>query len=171
MQRTQYGQMVEPAFLGRLTSQDVGMGALYFFASHMVIRTTYYLGGGHSEWQMSAFILALLSSIAVAHLLWKPLLRLRIASTAYTSAPLISLLAGLGAVLELISIIPGMADAYFFLGAIVIGFAIGSFSDVLASTLTPRVPSSHHFRVPLALVFAVIFYFVFRLASTVSYSV
>ncbi len=150
---------------------DIGMGALYFFASHMVIRTTFYLGDGRSEAQMVAFALVVLAAMALAHLAWRPLLDVRLASTEYTGIPLVSLLAALGAALSLISIIPAVGEAYFYLGALFVGLAIGLFSVVLASSIAPGSPAAHHFRVPHALAWAVGFYFAFRAASTVSYTV
>ena len=147
------------------------MGALYFFASHMVIRTAFYLGDGRSESQMLAFTLAVLGAISASHVFYKPLLNLRLATTAYTGVPLVSVLASMGAILELVSTVPGVSDAYFYLGALFLGLAVGSFSVVLSSTITPKTPSPHHFRVPWSLVCAAGFYFLFRLASTVSYTI
>ena len=159
------------SFLGASTVRDIGMGALFFFASHMVIRTTFYLGDGKSETQMLAFILIVLAAMALAHVFWKPLLGLRLLTTEYISTPLVSLFAGAGAVLALVSVVPDIGNAYFYLSAVFVGLAIGAFSVVLVSTVTPNVPSAHQFRVPWSLIWAVVFYFAFRFASTVSYSV
>lgn len=155
-------------FMGRPEVSDVGMGALLFFASHMVIRTTYYVGLGRTEAQMSIFVLVVLGSIALTHLLWRFVLKVRLSATAYTGAPIVSVLAGAGAVLELMSMIPGKNDGYFFLGAAFVGASIGWFSTVIVSSIRPAAPLPHFFRVPWALVLACMFYFLFRIASSVS---
>ena len=46
--------------LGRPTVFDVGIGVLYFFTSHMVIRALYYVGIDRTPWELAVFFLTVI---------------------------------------------------------------------------------------------------------------
>lgn len=51
---------------GRPALFDVGVGALYFFTSHMVIRALYYVGIDRTPWELTVFFVTVVLSIILA---------------------------------------------------------------------------------------------------------
>ena len=151
-----------------VTSFDIGLGALYFFASHMVIKAAFYLGSGRDGQQSICFLLCVLIAIAASHVCWRYVLKFRLIAAGYIGVPLETLLAGVGAIFTLISIVPQTGQASLLAGALFVGLAVGCFSIVLTSSVYPSVSAPHLFSIPCALLVAVGFYFAFRVASTVS---
>lgn len=150
------------------TMKTVGMGALYFFASHMVIRTLFYVGVGREAQEIITFFLLLLGSVAVVHIVPSTFLNLRARVGEYLRAPLVSTLAAAGSFLLLLSILPEMGTIPLYLGGILVGLACGMLVVTWTSSFHLGAPDAHTYSVPPELAWAVLFYFIFRAASTVS---
>ena len=87
---------------GRPTLFDTGVGVLYFFTSHMVIRALYYVGIDRTPWELTIFFLTVVLAIIVAHGLAGPLLRGRLVVETSFGVPAVSVLAAVGAVVALV---------------------------------------------------------------------
>ena len=87
----------------RPTVLDAGIGVLYFFTSHMVIRAMYSIGVDRTSTELSVFFLVVIASVIAAHLLSKPLLRARRFAESALGIPAVSVTAALGATLALVS--------------------------------------------------------------------
>ena len=155
----------------RLTIDDIGMGALYFFASHMVIRSMFYVGAGRSSEEVALFFLVVLGAIALVHVVPGAFLAARLALSGYVKVPVVSALATLGAVLELLSILPVVGPVPFYLGGLCIGLACGWLVSIWMASFHVAAPDPLTFVVSPALLCAVAFYFAFRVASSVSFEV
>lgn len=151
-----------------LTARDAGMGALYFFASHMVIRAMFHVGVGRSPEEMAVFLLVVMGSVSLAHACAGPLLRARITMSAYMRLPAVSLLAAGGALLELGAVLPIGGLGLLCAGGAMIGLACGWLVVVWMSSFHVAEPDPATFAISPALLCAVAFYFLFRAASTVS---
>lgn len=148
--------------------QHVGMGALYYFASHMVIRAMFHVGVGRTPFEMALFLLVVMGSVSAAHLLSGPLLRLRVMASAYLRFPVVSLLAATGALLELLGILTVTGPAPLYMGGLLVGLACGWLVVIWSSSFHVSAPNAQTFLVSPALLCAVGFYFLFRVASSVS---
>ena len=111
------------ALVGRPTVFDVGIGVLYFFASHMVIRTMYYVGVDRSLAELSTFFLIVVCALALAHLLAKPLLRARLFIESSFGVPAVSMVAAVGAALALVSMLPVVGVGLFWASGALLGLA------------------------------------------------
>lgn len=157
------------AYLARMaTLRSIGMGALYFFTSHMVIRSMFYVGTSKTPEQIVAFFLLLLCSVAVVHVAPHAFLNLRARASEYVRMPLVSTLAALGSFLLVLSILPEMGSIPLYLGGILAGLACGCLVTTWAASLHVGHPNPRSFAVPPELVWAVLFYFSFRIASSFS---
>lgn len=152
----------------RLTIMDVGLGILYFFTSHMVIRAMFYIGLDRTPGQLSVFFLITITSIVAAHLLYRPLLRLRAACESNLDLPAVSVIATLGVAIALLSMLPVAHISFFYTAAAFLGISCGWMSVIWASTINSRHVDAETFRIDPALLVAVLFYFLFRLISTFS---
>ena len=155
-------------FVRPVTVGSVGMGALYFFTSHMVIRSMFYVGTGHSRMETAVFLLIALGSVALAHVLAAPLLRFRLLASEYVNVPAVSLLALLGALLGLTSILPVTGIVPFYLSALLTGLACGWLVVIWMSSFHVTSPDPPTFSLSPDLLCAVGFYFCFRFVSEVS---
>lgn len=155
-------------FVRPVTVGSVGMGALYFFTSHMVIRSMFYVGTGHSRMEIAVFLLIALGSVALAHVLAVPLLRFRLLASEYVNVPAVSLLALLGALLGLTSILPVTGIVPFYLSALLTGLACGWLVVIWMSSFHVTSPDPPTFSLSPDLLCAVGFYFCFRFVSEVS---
>lgn len=54
------------SLFGHPTLFDVGVGVLYFFTSHMVIRALYYVGIDRTPWELTVFLFTVVLSIILA---------------------------------------------------------------------------------------------------------
>lgn len=147
---------------------DVGVGILLFFASHMVIRVMYYVGLDRTPVELSAFLVIVVMGIVAAHALSKPLLRLRFASESGLSVPVVSVVAVVGAVLALVSMLPVAYDAVFYMAAMFLGLSCGWMGVIWVSSTSSSRLDAAAFRVDPSLAMAVLFYFLFRAVSTFS---
>lgn len=147
---------------------DVGVGILLFFASHMVIRVMYYVGLDRTPVELSAFLVIVVMGIVAAHVLSKPLLRLRFASESGLSVPVVSVVAVVGAVLALVSMLPVAYDAVFYMAAMFLGLSCGWMGVIWVSSTSSSRLDAAAFRVDPSLAMAVLFYFLFRAVSTFS---
>ncbi len=152
----------------RLTVFDMGIGALYFFASHMVIQTMFYVGLDRTYAEVSIFFLLVIASIVAAHVFARPFQRLRIFGESAFGIPLISTTAAAGAVVALVSLLPEVGVWMFYLAAILLGIACGWITVIWIATVHASKPDASSFYIDGALFAAVIFYFLFRCASSVS---
>lgn len=146
----------------------VGVGALLFFTSHMIIRTMYYTGTDKTVGQLVAFFGIVAASVATSHLLFDPLLRFRRIIESELGFPAISACAVAGSLLALASTLPGVPIALFYAAGALLGLACGWVSVVWMSTLRFANPNRSSYRIHLALLVAIGSYFLFRLASTFS---
>ena len=89
------------ALFVRPTVLDAGIGVLYFFTSHMVIRAMYSIGVDRTSTELSVFFLVVIASVIAAHLLSRPLLRARRFAESALGIPAVSVTAALGATLAL----------------------------------------------------------------------
>lgn len=114
------------AYLARMAQlRTIGMGALYFFTSHMVIRSMFYVGVGRSTPQIVIFFLLLLTAVAIVHAAPHVFLDLRARASVYIRMPLVSALAALGSFLLVLSILPEMGAVPLYLGGALAGLACG----------------------------------------------
>ena len=147
------------------------MGALYFFASHMVIRSMFYVGAGRSSEEVALFFLIVLGAIALVHIVPRVFLAVRLTLSGYIKVPAVSALATLGALLELLSILPAVGPLPFFIGGLLIGLSCGWLVTIWMSSFHVSAPDPLTFVISPALLCAVGFYFAFRVASSVSFGV
>ena len=98
----------------RPTVLDAGIGVLYFFTSHMVIRAMYSIGVDRTSTELSVFFLVVIASVIAAHLLSKPLLRARRFAESALGIPAVSVTAALGATLALVSMLPVVGVGLFY---------------------------------------------------------
>lgn len=147
---------------------DVGVGILLFFASHMVIRVMYYVGLDRTPAELSAFLVIVVMGIVLAHAFSKPLLRLRFASESGLSVPVVSVVAVVGAVLALVSMLPVAYDAVLYMAAMFLGLSCGWMGVIWASSTSSSRLDAAAFRIDPSLAMAVLFYFLFRVVSTFS---
>ena len=78
------------SLFGHPTLFDVGVGVLYFFTSHMVIRALYYVGIDRTPWELTVFFVTVVLSIILAHGLAGPLLRGRLLVETSFGVPAVS---------------------------------------------------------------------------------
>lgn len=149
---------------------DVGVGILLFFASHMVIRVMYYVGLGRTPGELATFLIIVVAGIVLAHTFSSLLLRLRFASESWLAVPVVSVVAVLGAVLALVSILPIAYSALFYMAAMFLGLSCGWAGVIWASSTSSSRLDAAAFRVDPSLVIAVLFYFLFRVVSTFSHA-
>lgn len=159
------------ALVGRPTVVDVGIGVLYFFTSHMVIRALYYVGMGRTSWELSTFFLTVIVSVILAHMLARPLLRLRLFVESAVGIPAVSGVAALGAVLALVSMLPVVQGALFYVSGALLGFSCGWIIVIWTSTVRVIRPDRDSFFLEPSLLVAVVSYFLFRCVSSFSETV
>lgn len=156
-----------PLFV-RPTILDVGIGVLYFFTSHMVIRAMYFIGVDRTPDELSTFFLVVIASTILAHLLARPLLKVRRFAESALGVPAVSVAAALGATLALVSMLPVVSVLLFYVAGALLGLACGWIIVIWTSTIhAPRPEGASYFLDP-ALVVAVVCYFLFRLVSSFS---
>ena len=66
-ERAERGTAGSASLFGRPALFDVGVGVLYFFTSHMVIRALYYVGIDRTPWELTVFLFTVVLSIILAH--------------------------------------------------------------------------------------------------------
>lgn len=152
----------------RPTVLDAGIGVLYFFTSHMVIRALYYIGVDRTAEELGAFFLIVIASMIVAHVLSRPLLRVRRFAESALGVPAVSVVAALGATLALVSMLPVVSVALFYVAGVLLGLACGWIIVIWTSTIHAARPDADSFYLDPALVVAVVCYFLFRLVSSFS---
>lgn len=155
-------------FIRPVTIDDVGMGALYFFASHMVIRSMFYVGVGRSAEEVAVFFLVVLGAIVLVHLFAGVALRARLAVSAYLKVPVVSAIATVGAALVLLSILPITGLLALYTGGLCIGLACGWLVVIWMSSFHVKAPDPLTFVLSPTLLCAVGCYFCFRIASSIS---
>ena len=156
---------------GRPTIFDVGIGVLYFFTSHMVIRALYYVGIDRTPWELTVFFLTVILAIILAHGLAGPLLRGRLIVETSFGVPAVSVLAAVGAVIALISALPIVGVGFFYVSGALLGFSCGWIVVIWSSTIRPGHPDGNSFYVDPSLLVAVAVYFLFRCVSSLSEAV
>lgn len=157
-----------PVLFVRPTILDVGIGVLYFFTSHMVIRALYFIGVDRTAVELSTFFLVVIVSTILAHLLARPLLKARRFTESALGVPAVSVVAALGATLALVSMLPVVSVALFYVAGALLGLACGWIIVIWTSTIhVSRLESASFFLDP-ALVVAVVCYFLFRFVSSFS---
>lgn len=156
---------------GRPTLFDVGVGVLYFFTSHMVIRALYYVGIDRTAWELTVFFLTVVLAIILAHGLAGPLLQGRLLVETSFGVPAVSVLAAIGAVIALVSVLPVVGVGFFYASGALLGFACGWIVVIWASTIRPAHPDRNSFYVDPSLLVAVAVYFLFRCVSSLSEAV
>ena len=154
--------------LGRPTVFDVGIGVLYFFTSHMVIRALYYVGIDRTPWELAVFFLTVIVAIILAHGFAGPLLRGRLIVETSFGVPAVSVVAALGAVIALVSALPVVGVGFFYASGALLGFACGWIVVIWSSTIRPDRPDGASFYLDPALLVAVACYFLFRCVSSLS---
>lgn len=159
------------ALFGRPTVFDVGVGVLYFFTSHMVIRALYYVGLDRSATELGLFFLVVIAAIILAHGCAGPLLRGRLIVEARFGVPAVSVVAAVGAVVALVSTLPVVPIALFFVSGALLGLACGWIVVIWSSTLHVSRPDADSFYIDPALMVAVASYFLFRCVSSLSEAV
>lgn len=150
------------------TTLDLGIGVLYFFTSHMVIRAMYYIAFGRTQHELDIFFTIAASTLIGAQLLFYPLTRLRSKSESALDLPAVSIIAATGVAIALASMLPVAHVSLFYLSAALLGFACGWICVIWASTIHRRHIGSSAFHVEPALAIAVATYFAFRLVSSFS---
>lgn len=156
------------SFMGRPTVFDVGIGILYFFTSHMVIRAMYYIGVDRSSAELSVFFLTVIGSVILAHVLAQSLLRARLFMESSLGMPAVSLVAALGATLALVSMLPVVSVVLFYVSGALLGLSCGWIIVIWTSTIRPARPDSNSFYIDPSLAVAVASYFLFRCVSSFS---
>lgn len=156
------------AFVGRPSVFDVGIGVLYFFASHMVIRTMYYVGLDRDVWELSLFFLIVVGFALLAHACAPFLLRLRWIVESTVGVPAVSAVAAAGALLALVSSLPVVGVGLFYISGGFLGFACGWMIVIWVSTTHTEKLDVDSFFVDPSLVVATAVYFLFRVVSTFS---
>ena len=156
------------ALFVRPTVLDAGIGVLYFFTSHMVIRAMYSIGVDRTSTELSVFFLVVIASVIAAHLLSRPLLRARRFAESALGIPAVSVTAALGATLALVSMLPVVGVGLFYVSGALLGLACGWIIVIWTSTIHASRPESASFYLDPALVVAVVCYFLFRCVSSFS---
>ena len=156
------------ALFVRPTVLDAGIGVLYFFTSHMVIRAMYSIGVDRTSTELSVFFLVVIASVIAAHLLSRPLLRARRFAESALGIPAVSVTAALGATLALVSMLPVVDVGLFYVSGALLGLACGWIIVIWTSTIHASRPESASFYLDPALVVAVVCYFLFRCVSSFS---
>lgn len=156
------------AFTNRPTVMDMGIGILYFFTSHMVIRTMYYIGVDRGVFEIVIFFIISVAAIALVHFFSNPALRLRSYMESTLGIPTVSIIATTGAVLALLSMLHAVPIGVFYISGFVLGFACGWIVVIWTSTIKQERPDPHSFYISPALLIAVLVYFLFRLISSFS---
>ena len=156
---------------GRPTQFDVGVGVLYFFTSHMVIRALYYVGIDRTPWELTVFFLTVILSSIIAHGLAGPLLRGRLLVETSFGVPAVSVLAAVGALVALVSVLPVVGVGFFYASGALLGFACGWIVVIWSSTIRPAHPDRNSFHIDPSLLVAVAVYFLFRCVSSLSEAV
>ena len=156
------------ALIVRPTVFDVGVGVLYFFTSHMVIRAMYYVGVDRSAWELSAFFLVVIGAVVLAHVLARPLLKARLFIESALGVPAVSAVAAVGATLALVSMLPVVGVGLFYFSGALLGFACGWIIVIWTSTIHAGRPDANSFHLDPSLSVAVVSYFLFRIVSTFS---
>lgn len=159
------------AFFARPTLFDAGIGVLYFFTSHMVIRALYYVGLDRTPWELAAFIIVVILAIVLAHGFAGLLLKGRLAVETCFGVPAVSVVAAVGAVVALISTLPVVGVGLFYVSGALLGLACGWIVVIWSSTIHVSRPDSASFCLDPALVVAVAVYFLFRCVSSLSEAV
>lgn len=159
------------SLFGRPALFDVGVGVLYFFTSHMVIRALYYVGIDRTPWELTVFFVTVVLSIILAHGLAGPLLRGRLLVETSFGVPAVSVLAALGAVVALVSVLPVVGVGFFYASGALLGFACGWIAVIWSSTIRAARPDGASFYVDPSLAIAVAMYFLFRCVSSLSEAV
>lgn len=170
-ERMERGTAGTPPLFGRPTLFDVGVGVLYFFTSHMVIRALYYVGIDRTPWELAVFFVTVVLSIILAHGLAGPLLRGRLLVETSFGVPAVSVLAALGAVIALVSALPVVGVGFFYASGALLGFACGWIVVIWSSTIRAARPDGTSFYVDPSLAIAVAVYFLFRCVSSLSEAV
>lgn len=155
-------------FMGRMTIVDVGLGVLYFFTSHMVIRTMYYIGADRSSFELSIFFFTVITAAVLAHIFAKPLLKFRFFVESGLGIPIVSVVAASGATLALLSMLPVVNVFLFYVSGVLLGAACGWIVVIWTSTMHIDRPESNSFYLHPSLLVAVITYFAFRFVSALS---
>ena len=156
---------------GRPTIFDVGIGVLYFFTSHMVIRALYYVGLDRTPWELAVFFLVVILAIILAHALAGPLLRGRLLVEESFGVPAVSVVAAVGAVIALVSVLPVVGIGLFYASGALLGFACGWIVVIWSSTIRVGRPDANSFYLDPSLLVAVAAYFLFRCVSSLSEAV
>ncbi|MDR1014650.1 MAG: helix-turn-helix transcriptional regulator [Coriobacteriales bacterium] len=157
-----------PSVFLHFTFEDVGLGALLFFTSHMVIRIMYLIGTGCSQDDLVVLFAVVVAALLLAHLASPFLIRLRLLAAEYFDVPVVSMLATAGIALMLIFCMPSAGIAFLFVGGFLVGFSCGWAVSIWLTTHHVRDPSPSLFKASPALVVAVLAYLCFRLLSSVS---
>lgn len=159
------------ALFGWPTVFDAGVGVLYFFTSHMVIRALYYVGLDRTAAELGLFFLVVVAAVILAHGCAGPLLRSRLIVEARFGVPAVSVVAAVGAVVALVSTLPVVPIALFFVSGALLGLACGWIVVIWSSTLHVSRPDAASFYIDPALMVAVAAYFLFRCVSSLSEAV
>lgn len=159
------------SFIGRPTVFDVGIGVLYFFTSHMVIRAMYYVGVDRTTAELATFFMVVVIAAILAHMLATPLMRARLFVESMLGVPAVSVVAAAGASVALISMLPVVDVTLFYVSAVLLGLACGWIVVIWTSTIHAARPDETSFYVDGSLAVAVVAYFLFRCVSTFSYAV
>ncbi|MDD5805844.1 MAG: helix-turn-helix transcriptional regulator [Eggerthellales bacterium] len=154
--------------VGRPTAKDAGMGILYFFTSHMVIRAMYFIGIGRSAQDLGLFFAAVIVFAIGAHWAASPLLKARRIVESALDVPVVSVFSAAGAVAALVSMLPQMPPLLFFSSGAVLGMACGWIIAIWTSTIRPTRLDPDSFYIHPSLAVAVAVYFMFRAVSTLS---
>lgn len=157
-----------PVLFVRPTILDVGIGVLYFFTSHMVIRALYFIGVDRTADELSTFFLVVIASTILAHLLARPLLKVRRFAESALGVPAVSVVAALGATLALVSMLPVVDVLLFYVAGALLGLACGWIIVIWTSTIHASRPEGDSFYLDPALAVAVVCYFAFRCVSSFS---
>jgi DNA-binding CsgD family transcriptional regulator len=150
---------------------DVGIGVLYFFTSHMVIQTMYYIGMGRTAFEISSFFLVVIAAVILAHLLARAFLRFRLFVESVLGLPAVSVCAGLGVTLALISMLPRIDFVLFYAAGALLGLACGWIVVIWTSTIQVSHPDRNSFYLHPSLLVAVVVYLLFRCIGSFSHAV
>lgn len=156
------------AFIGRPSVMDIGLGVLYFFTSHMVIRAMYYIGIDRTTEELALFFLVVLGGMVATHLFSRAFLRLRRIVESAVGVPAVSVMAAFGATLALVSMLPSVHVLVFYCSGALLGASCAWIVVIWTSTIYPKHPDQGTFYVQPSLLIAVGTYFAFRCVSTVS---
>ena len=159
------------AFSDRPTVLDFGIGVLYFFTSHMVIRTMYYIGIGRAQHEIALFFFLLILSITLVHLFAKQALRLRQFIESVSGIPVVSAVAAAGVTLALVSILPVNNALLFYLSSVLLGLVCGWVIVIWTSSIRSDHLAAQSFFIHPPLLVAVFIYFLFRCISSFSETV